>query len=360
MWRAQPATLSVYSVHQPVVPGGSAGVQARGLEGCLGEAGWGGGAKETRKERETQTVISHGLRPNPALPQNVTTGPPNPELPFVTILQPRQASSYSQGPQPLSAAGVGASRESWAPGSRRAVRLACTGQAGQRKLGARCRLGCQGCRRPKRPPASPGADRPLPSLSAWLASSPHLRHPWRGLPKDSPQGFQLRTSRGRPGQVLTPQRLLTEPWPVLIEMSPPHPPPPPHPSTMGAKCKRFPEPWTEAGPEGASFQHLGLARGLQPDLAPSPSSMPLGPLGVCSLPALGLWTPQAPCHLTGVRLATLASSGGSQYPRPAIWPSSPSAFSGQSGKSNFLPEDCHWLETLLFPTRPNAWASVQG
>lgn len=50
MWGAQPASLSVYSVHQPVVPGGSAGVQARGLEGCLGEGGM-GREKETRKEK---------------------------------------------------------------------------------------------------------------------------------------------------------------------------------------------------------------------------------------------------------------------------------------------------------------------
>lgn len=125
------------------------------------------------------------------------------------------------------------------------------------------------------------------SLWAWLASSPHLRHPWRGLPKDSPQGFQPRTSRGPPGQVLAPQRLLIEPWPVLIEMSPPRPPPPPHPFTTGAKCKRFLELWPMARPEGASFQHLGLAQGLWPDLAPCSLSQlhapgaPASPLPAC-------------------------------------------------------------------------------
>lgn len=50
MWGAEPATLSVYSVHQPVVPGGSAGVQARGLEGCLGE-GRGRGEGDQKRER---------------------------------------------------------------------------------------------------------------------------------------------------------------------------------------------------------------------------------------------------------------------------------------------------------------------
>lgn len=76
MWGAQPASLSVYSVHQPVVPGSSAGVQARGLEGCLGEGGM-GREKETRKERETQIVISRGLRSNPALPPGSDFRPPH-------------------------------------------------------------------------------------------------------------------------------------------------------------------------------------------------------------------------------------------------------------------------------------------
>lgn len=88
-------------------------------------------------------------------------------------------------------------------------------------------------------------------------------------------------------------------------MSPPHSPPPSHPFTTGAKHKHFPEPWPTAWPEGAPFQHLGLARGLRPALAPSApchwgSWEPAPCLSWCHGAACQLWrqpVPSKPHHL---------------------------------------------------------------
>lgn len=94
-------------------------------------------------------------------------------------------------------------------GGRRAVRPACTGQAERRKLGARCRLGCQGAEGP--PPASPGADGPPPSLSG--PGRPPL--PTYVIPggacQETAPGLPAQDVRGPPGQVLAPRRLLGEP-----------------------------------------------------------------------------------------------------------------------------------------------------
>ena len=132
------------------------------------------------------------------------------------------------------------------------------------------------------------------SLWARLASSPHLRHPRRGLPRDSPQGFQPRTSRGPPGQVLAPQRLLIEPWPVLNEISPHSPSPSTSSLYHWSQVQALSGALAHGLVEGASFQHLGLARGPRPDPPLSPSSMPLGPLGACSLPSLVPWGSSPP------------------------------------------------------------------
>lgn len=115
-------------------------------------------------------------------------------------------------PQPPSTVGVAARWGSRCRGGRRAVQLACTGQAERRKLGARSRPGCQGCRRPEHPlPASPGADRPPPSLSG--PGRPPL--PTYVIPggacQETAPGLPAQDFRGPPGQVLAPWRLLVEP-----------------------------------------------------------------------------------------------------------------------------------------------------
>lgn len=101
---------------------------------------------------------------------------------------------------------------------------ACTGQAERRKLGARCRLRCQGCKRPEHPRKACQVQSDLRPLSLGLAGllSPHLRHPWRGLPRDSPrasspgrQGAHLAKSWLPGGSLLSLGLVLIETRPLL-------------------------------------------------------------------------------------------------------------------------------------------------
>lgn len=183
-----------------------------------------------------------------------------------------------------------------------------------------------------------------------------------GPAKRQPWGFQPRMSRGPPGQVLAPQRLLLEPGPVLMKTQA-HAPSPTASSRHHTRHHREPSAgaFRSPGPQlvrmGLPCSTWGWHQAPGRALLSLPAPCPKGPRE----PALCLpWCHGAPHHLTGTRQAALASSRHSQSPYPAIWPLGPNGSLGSQAKSNFLPEDCPWLEPLLFPTSPKALASIQG
>lgn len=170
--------------------------------------------KRGNKKREEPTPrLSTVIRD--LTPQNLTSRSPQqpPPARLWRHLRLFQMGLLSSGaPAPSLRALWGGRRRAGGPrlqGGRRAVRPACTGQAERRKLGARCRLGCQGAEGP--PPASPGADGPPPSLSG--PGRPPL--PTYVIPggacQETAPGLPAQDVRGPPGQVLAPWRLLGEP-----------------------------------------------------------------------------------------------------------------------------------------------------
>lgn len=157
---AEPAALPVHPVHQPMVPGGPAGVQARGLEGGLGEE------METEREKPKQWLpaVAPALAPESdhRAPHSGAPSASAPQPGMGFFLQPQLPSSPSTGGQ-----GGGVSR---GPGSQGGRGVQCSWHAQARQSGTSsgpAPAGCQGCSRPGQPssPASPGADRPPPSLS---------------------------------------------------------------------------------------------------------------------------------------------------------------------------------------------------
>lgn len=156
----------------------------------------------TKQERNPKkTVISYGYDPKASHSQDTLGHHPTAQMGF--LLQP--------APWPLSTAVVRASWGPQVPGQQACSVAGMHGPGRTAQARGWCRPGCQGCRRPERPAASPGTDRPPCFFSrAWLASSPHLRHFWRGC-QETAQAFQPRTSRGSLSQVLASQRLLVEP-----------------------------------------------------------------------------------------------------------------------------------------------------
>lgn len=155
--------------------------------------------KRGNKKREEPTPrLSTVIRD--LTPQNLTSRspqqpPPRPPLETPSAIPDGPPFLWGPCPQPPSTVGgAAASRGSQAPGRQACSAAGMHGPGRAAQARGPVPAGVPGCRGP---PSSLARCRRASALSlrAWPTSSPHLRHPWRGLPRDSPRA----SSPGRQG-----------------------------------------------------------------------------------------------------------------------------------------------------------------
>lgn len=175
-------------------------------EDWKGVWGWGGdrcgegGEEEMEQEkRGTHTTV---IRCDPRFdpPESDLKVPPTAPTAQLwrhpRLFQMGLLSSGAPAPSLRALLGVGAaaSRGSQAPGRQACSAAGMHGPGRAAQARGPVPAGVPGCRGP---PSSLARCRRASALSlrAWPTSSPHLRHPWRGLPRDSPRA----SSPGRQG-----------------------------------------------------------------------------------------------------------------------------------------------------------------